>query len=55
MFFQVVIQNVMRRINKAVPMPPEPGAEPRHRDRTGLIFVLFIIGIAVAMAIAAVA
>lgn len=55
MFFQVVMQNVLRRLNKAIPMPPQPGEAPRHKDRTGLIFVLFIIGTAVALAIAAIA
>lgn len=54
MFFQVVIQNAVRRLNAAVPTPPQAGQAPRHRDRTGFIVVLFALALAIALAIAAV-
>lgn len=54
MFIQVVVQNALRRLNRAVPNPPKPGEAPQHRDRTGFILVLFVIAGALAFAIAGV-
>lgn len=54
MFFQVVVQNALRRLNRAVPNPPKPGDVPQHRDRTGFILVLFVMAGALAFAIAGV-
>ena len=53
MLFQVVMQNALRRLNRAIPEPPKAGEADKHRDRTGFILVLFILAAAVAFAIAA--
>ena len=53
MFIQTVIQATLKRLNKALPLPPAPDDPARPRDRTGLIFVLFMVAVAVAFAITA--
>lgn len=53
MLFQVVMQNALRRLNNAVPTPPQPGQPAKHRDRTAFILVLFLLAVAIAAAISA--
>jgi hypothetical protein len=55
MIFQAAVQAAMRRLRSSLPPPPSPGDPMRPRDRTGLIFVLFFIAMALAFAIAAIA
>lgn len=55
MIFQAVVQATIRKLRGALPPPPSPRDPLKPRDRTGLIFVLLIITIALAFAISAVA
>ncbi len=54
MIFQAAIQAAMRRMRSSLPPPPSTRDPMRPRDRTGLIFVLLMLGIALAFAIAAI-
>jgi hypothetical protein len=55
MIFQAAIQAAMRRLRSALPPPPSQNDPMRPRDRAGLIFVLFVLAISLAFAIAAIA
>lgn len=55
MLFQTVLQATLRRLRSALPPPPTPADPLRPRDRTGLIVVMFLLAIALAFAISAIA